>query len=223
MTDLQGILDYYQARVNDLRLFSEHGTPWDFVCGAMLLEWIANLTDPDPNRSWLLPQIKRPYFVDMVTKWLPDYAEFEFETLLVDIDDNTKKTRRYLPLQLYLTLRNPLVHSFSLIPTDQARDYVPPETTTSCRKLGRPGCLVLGHQDKMEKRGDGKHLALLKEDRCLLRSPDFVEDVGDLITACFEEAKGDVDLNDRIRKRFQERRPVDTINEITIVREGPKF
>jgi hypothetical protein len=222
MADLQGIRGYYKARINDLLLFSKYGTPWDFISGAMLIEWIANLAAPE-RCIFMPPKLERPFVIEAVAKWMPHYKNFEFQTPLVDIDDKTKTTGFYLPLQLWLTLRNPLAHSFTLIPTGRDASYVPPNVVRSYKDLGRPGCILLSHREPNERRGDGGHLALMEDDRCLLRSPDFIEDIDELITACFHEATIDEALNSRILDRFNKRRPVDSLGEPLIIRKGPQY
>ncbi|MDX2241631.1 MAG: hypothetical protein NW224_13180 [Leptolyngbyaceae cyanobacterium bins.302] len=222
MNDLNGIREYYQARVNDLVLFSQHGTPWEFLGGAMLIEWIANLTDPK-RQSWTTSRIQRPHFVDLIAQHLPQYAQFEFQTDLVDIDNLSVKTNRYLPLQMYLSFRNPLVHRFSTVPQNRTPGYVPPNVISSYKQLDRPGCILITHREDTSLRGDGEHLSLLEGDRCLLRSPDFIEDIGTLINSCFDSAQTDAELNKRIFDNFNERRPLDTLGEIPTIRRGPSF
>ncbi|HEY9756046.1 MAG TPA: hypothetical protein V6C97_12845 [Oculatellaceae cyanobacterium] len=215
LSDIQG---YYQARINDLKCFSKYGTPWDFVGGAMLIEWLANLAEPPDRQS---SPLQHPYFVDLVTENLAHYAAFEFQTPLASLRDPSETTLKYLPLQLYLVLRNPLVHSFSMLPTNREPGYVPPTNPTSYRQLDRSRSIVMCHRGVTSTRWDGEHLALVEGDRCQLRSPDFLEDLDDLVTSIFSKAGQDPILADRIHERFNRRRPVDTIGNLEVLRLGP--
>lgn len=219
--DLSGIKGYYRARVNDLKCFSKYGTPWEFIGGAMLIEWLSNLCKPD-RLSYPASALERPYFVDLLFSKLPNYSAFEFQTPLASIEDTSRTTLRYLPLQLYLTFRNPLVHAFSMLPENRNAGYVPPTNPTSYKQLDRPGSLVICHRSATSRRWDGQHLALVDGDRCQLRSPDFLEDLDDLITNIFSDAENDVVQAERIRERFDRRRPVDTLGELQILRHGPQ-
>jgi hypothetical protein len=219
--DLSGIQGYYRARVNDLKCFAKYGTPWEFIGGAMLIEWLSNLCKPD-RLSYQAPALERPYFVDLLTSKLPDYSAFEFQTPLASLEGRSQTTRWYLPLQLYLTFRNPLVHAFSMMPENRDIGYVPPPNPTSYKQLDRPGSIVICHRSATSKRWDGEHLALVEGDRCQLRSPDFLEDLDDLITNIFADAENDTVLADRIRQRFSRRRPVDTLGELEILHRGPE-
>ncbi len=218
--DLLGIKGYYQARINDLKCFAKYGTPWEFIGGAMLIEWIANLTVPD-SMSFPAPKLQRPHFVDMVDLHLPDYASFEFQNEIASLDDPSVSTKRYLPLQIYLSFRNPLVHAFSMLPENRPPGYMPPPNPSSYKQLDRPGCIVICHRTSTDLRWDGNHLALVEGDRCQLRSPDFLEDLEDLIEGVFRAAETDLDLESRIISRFNNRRPVDAIGELQILRSGP--
>ncbi|MBP9811338.1 hypothetical protein KBF38_23730 [bacterium] len=218
--DLLRIKGYYQARVSDLKCFAQYGTPWEFIGGAMLIEWIANLTEPD-SVSFPEPSLQRPHFVDMVRLHLPDYASFEFQNEIASLDDPSVTTKQYLPLQIYLSFRNPLVHAFSMLPENRQPDYVPPSNPTSYKQLDRPGCIVICHRSPTSKRWDGDHLALVEGDRCQLRSPDYLEDLEELIESVFQAAETDSVIADRISSRFNNRRPVDVIGELEILRSGP--
>jgi hypothetical protein len=199
----------------------KYGTPWEFISGAMLIEWLANLCKPD-RLSYSPPAIEHPYFVDLLTQYLPNYRQFEFQSALPSIQNTSETTIQYLPLQLYLTFRNPLVHAFSMLPEKIDSSYVPPRNPTSYKQLTRPCSIVICHRNPTSTRWDGEHLALVEGDRCQLRSPDFLEDLDDLITNMFSDAQVNTELADRIRNRFHQRRPVDTLGELTILRRGPR-
>ena len=101
--------------------------------------------------------------------------------------------------------------------------YIPPAQIRSYKELGRPGCLLLCHREEGERRGDGGNLSLMEGDRCLLRSPDFIEDIEDAISACFDNASNDEEIKSLILSRFNLRRPVDSVGDISVIRKGPQF
>lgn len=219
ISSLGRIEAYYHDRVRELAYLSRYGTAWDFVNGCVLIDWLAALSCTEQHYDPVgLRNI--PKFVAFVTEYMPDYADFDFQAAITDFTNLSKSTTKYLPLQLYLSFRNSLVHSFSTLPTGKAAGYVPLTVPRGYSDLARPNCIVMCHRGSAGNRWDGEHLSLVTGDRCRLRSPDFLEDIDDAIARLFDKARTDAALSAEIINRHGTRPPVGLL-EVDVIRSGP--
>jgi hypothetical protein len=113
---LQEAETYFAPQIADLKRMIADGTPWVFLCGSAVIDYLSKLAAG-----------KNGYgegFKQFVTDYMPvAYRTFKYQSGATD-----------LPEQLYHVLRCGIVHSFSLIPDKQAR-----------RKGGRDRSVVLSH------------------------------------------------------------------------------
>jgi hypothetical protein len=115
---LQEAEAYFRLRIDELKQMIPAGTPWVFLCGTAVIEYLSKLAvgKDDGGRG----------FKKFVTDYMPDgYRNFKYKS---GADD--------LPLQLYHILRCGIVHSFSLIPDPNAT-----------RNKGRIRSVVLSHDE----------------------------------------------------------------------------
>jgi hypothetical protein len=118
MLTLPEAKNYFECRLNELNAMCSDGTPWVFLCGSALIEYLSKLAKGDDGGG--------AGFKEFVTKYMPQrYRDFQYESSDCD-----------LPVQMYHVLRCGIVHSFSLIPDTRAKKHG-----------GRDRSIVLSHTD----------------------------------------------------------------------------
>jgi len=109
---------YFTGHIDDLKRMSADGTPWVFLCGSALIDYLSKLADGRNDGG--------AAFKRFVNVYMPrGYLTFKYRSGLSD-----------LPEQLYHVLRCGIVHSFSMIPDAQAKN-----------KGGRDRSIVLSHHE----------------------------------------------------------------------------
>lgn len=107
---------YFGHKIADLKRMIADGTPWVFLCGSAVIDYLSKLAAGKNDHG--------EGFKQFVTDYMPaTYRTFKYKSGETD-----------LPEQLYHVLRCGIVHSFSLIPDAQAR-----------KKGGRNRSIVLSH------------------------------------------------------------------------------
>ena len=102
---IQEAEDYFKKRIAELKAMCSEGTPWVFLCGTAMIDYLSRLADSENGNA------KR--FKDFVGRYMPEgYRTFKYQSGKED-----------LPTQLYHVLRCGIVHSFSLIPDSIAKKY----------------------------------------------------------------------------------------------------
>jgi hypothetical protein len=109
--------EYFQHRVNELKSMSSEGTPWVFLCGSALIDYLSKLAYGKDRKA--------AGYKDFVKKYMPPtYRKFAYASGHKD-----------LPEQMYHVLRCGIVHMYSLVPDKQATS-----------KGGRSRSIVLTHE-----------------------------------------------------------------------------
>jgi hypothetical protein len=94
---------YFTAMIPGLGKMCCDGSPWVFLCGAAVIEYLSKLAYGGGGRK---------NFINFIKEYLPGpYAEFKYMSGQQD-----------LPEQMYHVLRCGIVHSFSLIPDEQGKE-----------------------------------------------------------------------------------------------------
>jgi hypothetical protein len=102
---LQEAENYFDDQIDYLKKMSLDGSPWIFLCGSAVIEYLSKLAagkDDGGNG-----------YKTFVTNYMPDaFRNFKYKGGQMD-----------LPEQMYHVLRCGIVHSFSLIPNELAIRY----------------------------------------------------------------------------------------------------
>ena len=115
---LQEAETYFARQIADLKRMIADGTPWVFLCGSAVIDYLSKLADGKNDGG--------AGFKRFVNTYMPTgYRIFKYKSGAADLPD-----------QLYHVLRCGIVHSFSLIPDAQARS-----------KGGRDRSVVLSHDE----------------------------------------------------------------------------
>ncbi len=100
---LQDAEEYFTAMIPDLGKMCCDGSPWVFLCGAAVIEYLSKLAYGGGGRT---------NFIKFVKEYMPtSYRKFSYACKKKD-----------LPKQMYHVLRCGIVHSFSLIPDEQGKE-----------------------------------------------------------------------------------------------------
>lgn len=205
--DLEHIRDYFLDRCAELQNDCRNGTPWVFICAAVLLEYLANLVI-EPNRDDSSPKNDLVRYTEFITNWLclvrEKYVTFEFDS---ESDGESGKTKQDLPLQMYCVLRSAMVHSFSMIPTTALWTAERLASATSPTKFGRRGSIVIAHASS-----GYAHLSNHpKQDSACFIAEDFVKDIRSVVLLIYEHAQQNEELKNRIVGAYNRRPPVGVI------------
>ena len=136
---------------NELDQICGIANPWGFLCVSALIDYLSRLANGK--------NLGRSGYIQFINDYLPaGYRKFQYQNGQQD-----------LPEQMYHVLRCGLVHSFSLIPDEQARE-----------KGGRDRSIVLIHTEAARDRGLS-HLEVYlglngKLDAALFVAEDFLND-----------------------------------------------
>ena len=161
---------YFSERTQELLNISGDGTVWVFVCASTLIEYLAKLVAGKDTRG---PGYIK-FIGDYMSEIRPEYASFTYQG-----------GKKDLPAQMYHILRCGIVHSFSLIPDQKAKNE------------GRKRPIVLSHR----KEGIphlSPHSSSIAADAANFVAEDFVEDIQKTIAHIFDKAATDPALKKNI-------------------------
>lgn len=166
---------YFMARIAELERISGHGNPWVFLCGTALIEYLSKLAEGTNCGGGGFKRFVRTYMP-------AGYKTFQYKSGI-----------QVLPEQLYHVLRCGIVHSYSLIPDQQAKD-----------KGGRDRSIVLDHEAKHISPFSSQNV----KDACCLNAWDFVRDIEGACRDLFAKAKTDTALSANISGWLQSHPPI---------------
>jgi hypothetical protein len=96
---------FFTAMIPDLSKMCSDGSPWVFLCGSAVIEYLSKLAYGAGGRA---------NFIKFIKAYMPiPYHEFRYASKSSD-----------LPEQMYYVLRCGIVHSFSLIPDTTGKKMV---------------------------------------------------------------------------------------------------
>jgi hypothetical protein len=151
---------YFKGRVEELKRLAKLGDPWVFLCASSFIEYLAKITLGRETTQKDYKDFLRDYFF----RACPEYDKFTY----ADGD-------RDLAVQMYHVLRCGIVHSFSLIPDQQAKG-----------KGGRDRSIILAHRASGRRHltsyGDGTL------DSVVFVAEDFVADIETVTNFIFTES-----------------------------------
>lgn len=158
MIKIEDIRKYFLERCDEVISLSERGDPWVFLCGAAMIDYLAQMT----------PGKKMNNYIGFVDEYFyqvnPNYRTFSFGNGKMD-----------LPKQMYYVLRCGIVHSFSLVP--DARGI---------GNGGRSRSILLGHEKNglshfqvFDERG---------MDSVIFTAEQFSKDIKDVVALLFNNA-----------------------------------
>lgn len=193
--DLQTAHSKFRERITDIKRFCSTGSPLVFVLASAYLDYLAKLSPGKDDHA--------KGYKDFITDWLskvrPGYVSFRFRCGKAD-----------LPVQMYHVLRCGILHSFSLIPDEMARE-----------RGGRDRSIVLFHRKESQERdfshlsnyadskaaafsstvitsGSFSHLSNPTDsetpDAAVFVAEDFVEDIEKVMEMLFAEAENNPEL-----------------------------
>jgi hypothetical protein len=182
--DLQTAHGKFRERIEDIKEFCSTESPLVFVLASAYLDYLAKLS----SKGY------KDFIIERLSKVRPGYKSFRFRCGEAD-----------LPVQMYHVLRCGILHSFSLIPDEVARE-----------RGGRDGSIVLFHRKGSQERGfshlsnyaDSKAAAFSStvitsgsfshlsnhtdsetSDAAVFVAEDFVEDIEKVMEMLFAEAE----------------------------------
>jgi hypothetical protein len=172
---------YLKARVAELKAMTQDGTPWVFLCGASLIDYLAKLVG--------LPG--REGYKDFIKKYManvdPRYATFQY-----------KNKKEKLPDQMYSILR------CGLFPDDIAKKKIN-KKSLAVRKRS----IALFHKFREPSRVHLNSYSSGKiKDAATFLAEDFIEDLDKTVDHIFAEAKKDKTLKAHINKWWTDYPPI---------------
>ena len=173
------IKNYFNDRCDEIISLSERGDPWVFLCGSAMIDYLTNMTMGKSNRENYIKFIEE-YFGEVNVL----YKDFTYQNGSKD-----------LPLQMYVTLRCGIVHSFSLIPDD-----------TGISNNGRPRSILLAHEMKGHS-----HFATFKNselDSVVFTAEQFAKDIKETINIIFQKATTEKSLENQITEHVNNFPPI---------------
>jgi hypothetical protein len=172
---------YFRGRVKELKVLSQNGTPWEFLCMAAFVEYLSKLVygqDKGP-----------PGFKDFVIDYLAEinslYRDFKYKSGKQDLND-----------QMYHILRCGIVHSFSLVPDKK-----------STNKGGRLRSIVLAHKRSGQPHL-GAYSSSDAPDAAIFISEEFAYDIERVVDHIFIQAKTCPALTRNIEAWFNAQPPI---------------
>ena len=151
------------------------GSPSVFLLASAYLDYLSKLVSGSDK--------KRDGYVTFIEKWLAEVRE-EYRTF------RYKDGEQDLPQQMYHVLRCGIVHSFSLIPDQQA-----------LARGGRNRSIVLCHRKESDEK-DLPHLSNYTSDcvpdAAVFVAEDFTEDIENVAESIFKTAEEDTILKRNI-------------------------
>jgi len=194
MADLKDIEKYFLDRAQELCDLAEvNKGVWPFLCTSTFIEYLAKMVNSNTNlKDWKI-------YGNFILDYFPaKYKNFHFANSYSVRDLNGSgriNTKQCLPQKMYDILRNGLVHSFSLIDSNN--------------RISRT--VVLCHRD-----ANAKHLNKYKKnakgfDSVVFVAEDFAKDVLSVTKKIFRLAKKDTALENRIKNYYGQKPPVCSI------------
>ena len=183
--DLEQANKYFIDRIEELRQSCCDGTPWVFLSASAMLDYLAKIVNGADKGS----QGYKDFIGEYLGKVRAEYKDFTYRNGDQD-----------LPIQMYHVLRCGIVHSFSLIPDQRARD-----------QGGRNRPIVLCHKRESEAKGWSHLMQYSSEkisDAALFIVEEFVEDIARVVTLIFQEAAEDSKLKQNIESWLQKHPPI---------------
>ena len=184
MGELGDLEQYFNMQFDQLDHICQSPSPWIFLCLAAFTDYLSNVPDTRPKG--------KHRYSDFITNRYPaKYKDFKY-----------RSGKQDLPNQMYLILRNGLVHRFSLTPDAKG-----------LRHDARFRSLYLAH------RASGlKHLGHHAEpkrgiDAAILIAEDFLQDTKVVVTKMIRRAKRDRVLRQQIVNFIKGNPPVSGVDQ----------
>lgn len=179
--DINSAEEYFKGRARELRNIADDGTAWVFVGAAALIDYLAKLVDGKDNKAKGYKKFIRTY----MKRVRPQYRTFKYKNGKQDLD-----------VQMYHILRCGIVHSFSFVPDNIAKN-----------QGGRERSIALCHRKSglthLSKYSGGKFT-----DAAVFVAEDFVEDLSQVIEYIFSKAKTNKSLTRRIKRWLKKHPPI---------------
>ena len=172
MTTIEQVKNYFHGRCDEIISMSNAGDSWIFVCGAVMIDYLTQMTTAQSGRVAYINFVNN-YFKEINLK----YKEFQYAN-----------GRRDLPTQMYVILRCGIVHKFSFVPG-----------STEIINDGRTRSILLAHEKKGHV---GEHLTSYTEDGidgAIFTAEQFAKDIKSVVELIFEKATTDSILEGNIQ------------------------
>jgi hypothetical protein len=177
--------EYFSRRTNELLRMCADGTPWVFLCGSAMVDYLAKIVNGRDLRTEGYKRFIRDYLALVRS----EYRDFVYKGGMSDLPD-----------QMYHILRCGIVHSFSFIPDARAMN-----------KGGRSRSIVLCHRVESNARG-WHHLMQYSSDHiadgALFVAEDFIMDIQRVAELIFKKATYDRSLSGNIKSWLGKHPPI---------------
>lgn len=172
MNTIEEIKRYFLDRSDEIIFMSNEGTPWMFVCGAAMIDYLTQMTTAQSGRVAYINFVDN-YFKEINIK----YKDFEYNN-----------GQRDLPTQMYVVLRCGIVHKFSFVPR-----------TNEIANGGRIRSILLAHE---KNGYIGAHLTSYTKDGkdgAVFTAEQFAKDIKAVVELIFTKATTDSTLEGNIQ------------------------
>ena len=179
MSEISDLASYFKMQFDQLDHICKSPSPLIFLCLAAFVDYLSKIPDTRPRSS-------QHYSNFIIHRYPAKYRKFKYQSGMRDLPD-----------QIYLILRNGLVHSFSLTPDSKG-----------LRQGARFRSVYLAH------RASGlKHLGHYADpkrgiDAAILIAEDFLQDTKVVVTKMIRRAKRDRALRRQIINFIKANPPV---------------
>ena len=181
LATVSDIEPYFRARVKELKVLSQNGTPWEFLCMAVFIEYLSKLVYGRDRGQ----QGFKNFVIDYLAKINPKYQDFKYKNGNHDLNQ-----------QMYHILRCGIVHSFSLVPDDKSTKYG-----------GRLRSIVIAHK-KSGHLHLAPYSSSDAPDAAIFISEDFANDIERVVDYIFTQSKPGSQLTRNIEKWFNAQPPI---------------
>jgi hypothetical protein len=181
MKTINDIELYFRDRAKELRVLSQNGTPWEFLCMAAFVEYLSKLVyGHDKGGKGF-----KDFVIDHLAKINPVYENFKY-----------KNNEQDLNKQMYHILRCGIVHSFSFVPDKR-----------SAEEGGRLRSIVLAHENSGLPHL-GAYSSSNAPDAVIFISEEFASDIERVVDRIFVQAKTCPALTRSIETWFNTQPPI---------------